>query len=139
MYYEEKTINGVLCARTSPKGGFFPLSPEELSQKITRLLEEIEWLREAQGEPTIKEYVQLVPDKCDRITWRGRYYRLPLDTAPPLGSGDRLRFEIAKALYDKEERPPGPDDPPFGLYMTWEKPYFDKADAVLNAANQEKG
>ena len=29
------------------------------------------------AEPTTS-YVQPVPDKCDRITWRGEYYHLPL-------------------------------------------------------------
>lgn len=28
-------------------------------------------------------YVQRVPDHCDRITWRNRYYQLPLDGAAP--------------------------------------------------------
>jgi len=27
-------------------------------------------------------YVQPVPDKCDRITWRGRYYSLPIAPSP---------------------------------------------------------
>jgi hypothetical protein len=37
-------------------------------------------------EPETTGYVQAVPDKCDRIVWRGRYYHLPLDAtraAPP--------------------------------------------------------
>lgn len=32
----------------------------------------------AQAAPTTDSYVQPVPDKCDRITWRGSYYHLPL-------------------------------------------------------------
>ena len=31
-----------------------------------------------QQAPATEGYVQPVPDKCDRITWRGRYYHLPL-------------------------------------------------------------
>lgn len=31
-----------------------------------------------QAAPTTDSYVQPVPDKCDRITWRGSYYHLPL-------------------------------------------------------------
>jgi hypothetical protein len=27
--------------------------------------------------PLSKDYVQTVPDKCDRIVWRGNYYHLP--------------------------------------------------------------
>ena len=30
-------------------------------------------------------YVQPVPDHCDRITWRNRYYHLPLAAALPYG------------------------------------------------------
>tara|TARA_R110000868_G_scaffold325586_1_gene586382 strand:+ start:2445 stop:3014 length:570 start_codon:yes stop_codon:yes gene_type:complete len=32
----------------------------------------------AQQEPVADSYVQTVPDKCDRIVWRGSYYHLPL-------------------------------------------------------------
>jgi hypothetical protein len=31
--------------------------------------------------PQTTSFVQPVPDKCDRITWRGRYYHLPLATS----------------------------------------------------------
>ncbi|MFA4499929.1 hypothetical protein P2B16_14925 [Xanthomonas perforans] len=31
-------------------------------------------------------FVQQVPDKCDRILWRGHYYHLPLKNADPCGS-----------------------------------------------------
>lgn len=27
--------------------------------------------------PATESYVQPVPDKCDRIVWRGHYYHLP--------------------------------------------------------------
>lgn len=33
----------------------------------------------AQGEALTDTYIQQVPDKCDRIVWRGRYYHLPID------------------------------------------------------------
>lgn len=29
--------------------------------------------------PLTDSYIQTVPDKCDRIVWRGRYYHLPLE------------------------------------------------------------
>ena len=32
----------------------------------------------ASAEPLTETYVQTVPDKCDRIVWRGSYYHLPL-------------------------------------------------------------
>ena len=47
-----------------------------------------------QQAPATEGYVQPVPDKCDRITWRGRYYHLPLteqaapNTAPSEGGDE---------------------------------------------------
>ncbi len=35
------------------------------------------------GEPLTDSYVQMVPDKCDRIVWRNHYYHLPLTTPQP--------------------------------------------------------
>ena len=32
---------------------------------------------------TTKEYVQQIPDHCDRIVWRGRYFHLPLQGRSP--------------------------------------------------------
>ena len=31
------------------------------------------------SEPLTDSYVQKVPDKCDRITWRNKYYHLPIE------------------------------------------------------------
>lgn len=33
------------------------------------------------GEVLTDTYVQTVPDKCDRIVWRGHYYHLPIKQA----------------------------------------------------------
>jgi hypothetical protein len=33
-------------------------------------------------DPMTDSFVQQVPDKCDRIVWRGRYFHLPLATPP---------------------------------------------------------
>lgn len=41
----------------------------------------------AHGEPPTDSYVQTVPDKCDRIVWRNRYYHLPL-ASPAIPEGD---------------------------------------------------
>lgn len=38
---------------------------------------------QAQPESLTDSYVQTVPDKCDRITWRNRYYHLPIEQAQP--------------------------------------------------------
>lgn len=40
------------------------------------------------GEPLTEGYVQIVPDKCDRIVWRNAYYHLPLAAAPTPDSKD---------------------------------------------------
>lgn len=37
----------------------------------------------AGSEPLTDSYVQMVPDKCDRIVWRNHYYHLPLDSSTP--------------------------------------------------------
>ena len=34
--------------------------------------------------PVTTGYVQPVPDQCDRITWRGSYYHLPLEQLAPV-------------------------------------------------------
>ncbi len=33
---------------------------------------------EKKQEPPSSSYIQTVPDKCDRIIWRGRYWMLPI-------------------------------------------------------------
>lgn len=43
------------------------------------------------GEATPEDYVQLVPEHCDRIVWKGRYYALPLDAAPQASEADPLQ------------------------------------------------
>lgn len=35
------------------------------------------------GQSLTDSYVQMVPDKCDRIVWRNHYYHLPLTTPQP--------------------------------------------------------
>ena len=39
-------------------------------------------------EPLSKDYVQTVPDKCDRIVWRNRYYHLP-ELSSPSATADK--------------------------------------------------
>lgn len=39
------------------------------------------------GEVLTESYVQTVPDKCDRIVWRGYYYTLP-PTPPAQAAAD---------------------------------------------------
>ena len=58
-------------------------------QKKQERLDAIAALRQAIVQPARQvpttNYVQPVPDHCDRITWRNRYYHLPLAAALPYG------------------------------------------------------
>lgn len=53
----------------------------------------------AGSEPLTDSYVQMVPDKCDRIVWRNHYYHLPLDSSahpsPPEGMAGWRPIETA--------------------------------------------
>lgn len=42
-------------------------------------------------------YVQEVPDKCDRIIWRGHYHHLPIKTTPELPEGEAAAEQYRKA------------------------------------------
>lgn len=50
----------------------------------------------------VEKYVQTVPDECDRIVWRGKYYHLPL-TVPdgwqivPKALTDDMRSAVGDA------------------------------------------
>lgn len=41
--------------------------------------------QQATPEPLTDTFVQTVPDKCDRIVWRGRYVHLPITKPEPVG------------------------------------------------------
>ena len=46
-------------------------------------------------------YVQPVPDKCDRITWRGRYYHLPLtEQAAPKAAPAPLSDDVVQKTWE---------------------------------------
>lgn len=53
MYYEEKIIDGILCWRGTPNGGFIEMSKEELTNEITSLRKECAQLK--YGQPEITE------------------------------------------------------------------------------------
>ena len=57
-------------------------------------------------------YVQNVPDHCDRITWRGNYYHLPLAT-PPVADGV-LSDDDMHRLHDQSQMGWGHDWRKFG-------------------------
>lgn len=71
-------------------------------EAIAALLAELDRLRASQpsgaagGENLTDSYVQIVPDKCDRIVWRNNYYHLPLGAslASP-SSGGWMSIESA--------------------------------------------
>jgi hypothetical protein len=50
-------------------------------------------------EPLTDGYVQLVPDKCDRIVWRTRYFHLPIANTPP------AQPAVPDAITDDSESP----------------------------------
>lgn len=74
-----------------------------------------QWNRRATAPTSAREvaelttsFVQCVPDKCDRITWRGHYYHLPLQIpAASLPSAAEQRAEpktLTSAMVPKEIR-----------------------------------
>lgn len=48
--------------------------------------------------------MQQVPDKCDRIVWRGRYYHLPIDAAEHSYTEPSPMAKVAAALRQKAEQ-----------------------------------
>jgi hypothetical protein len=60
------------------------LYDEIISQKIPFNHEFNEGLKAAAeivrkyNNPISENYIKIVPDKCDRIVWRNRYYHLPI-------------------------------------------------------------
>ena len=46
-------------------------------------IQQAEAQQPATGEPLTDTFVQTVPDKCDRILWRGRYLHLPIPNPAP--------------------------------------------------------
>jgi hypothetical protein len=57
---------------------------------------------QAQPEPLSSNFIQTVPDRCDRILWRGNYYHLPIKTSvaqpQPADPHAALRTEYAKQV-----------------------------------------
>ncbi len=46
------------------------------NKELTSLLDQVSELVKENKEPTTDHFVQKVPDKCDRIVWRGKYIHL---------------------------------------------------------------
>jgi hypothetical protein len=69
---------------------------EDRDYLIGNLRAELAALREQVPVPHTKTFVQPVPEKCDRIVWRGRYYGLPLtDSVAPVVSIEQQGVEYA--------------------------------------------
>jgi hypothetical protein len=49
-----------------------------------------------QANPLTNSYIQPVPDKCDRIIWKGRYYHLPIESRAEIEK--QVREQIVKDL-----------------------------------------
>jgi hypothetical protein len=55
----------------------------DLSENLMRFIQ-LRAQRQQGAEPVAENnYVQPVPDHCDRITWRNNYYHLPIKSTPP--------------------------------------------------------
>lgn len=55
-----------------------------------------------QPAPVTTGYVQPVPDQCDRITWRGSYYHLPIEQPAPVA----VTFQQVLTAYEYAESHP---------------------------------
>lgn len=69
------------------------------------------------GEPLTDTFVQTVPDKCDRIVWRGSYYALPPQSAEPMG-GEEIHVNCACGVFTVPIQCTGlPDGPRFVAHV----------------------
>ncbi len=92
---------------------------------INHLRAELADLREQVPATATERFVQPVPDKCDRIIWRDRYYGLPLtEYAAP----------VAKQVVMPERKPQRITDEYARGWNAYAAEY-----ARLNAADQEGG
>lgn len=128
--------------RKAAKAALIPQQPAEPAQPQLRAADHwfAEWelvipedartafketVQQAQPEPLTDSYVQTVPDKCDRITWRNRYYHLPIVQAQPepvwsdgttplvdggLVSAGKVDHQIRAIMQAQPEREPLSDD-----------------------------
>jgi hypothetical protein len=56
-------------------------------------------------EPLTDSFVQLVPDKCDRIVWRGSYHHLPPAAQRQwVGLTEDEQDELVYSVYDLRTR-----------------------------------
>lgn len=76
----------------APKGGKEYRSREDMTLAATG--------EQQVGEVLTDTYVQTVPDKCDRIVWRGHYYHLPIKQAGEV-QGDAA--ELLAEMRDVED------------------------------------
>lgn len=74
-------VVGEIMARSSVVFGGNPTYPQmSVSLPVgTKLYAAIATSASAAGQETLTDtHIQTVPDKCDRIVWRGAYYQLPI-------------------------------------------------------------
>ena len=77
---------------------------ERIAEMVMRLRLAQQPAPVAQGDALTDTYVQQVPDKCDRIVWRGRYYHLPIDAAEHSYTEPSPMAKVAAALRQKAEQ-----------------------------------
>ncbi len=99
--YWKKRIDDALRPDKCPTCGSDCNERDEL-HKAEREIERLSaLLKQYEQNPPTNSYVQVVPDKCDRIVWRGHYFHLPISSTskpeqaePPTGPGaDRYLYE----------------------------------------------
>lgn len=91
-------ISGAERPELPPDAGVFDGEAHGLYESLTQ--------SPSSTEPLTDSFVQTVPDKCDRIVWRNRYYHLPIApsaTRAPLHIIENIRRQIEQITKSVEE------------------------------------
>lgn len=70
---------------------------KEVQQARVAITAAREYLAAPEVEPQTDSYIQRVPDKCDSIIWRNRYYHLPI-THPAPEAKQPVNQQLLEAL-----------------------------------------
>lgn len=113
--YESMNLAAMVLSDCGHSSNYQPLL-ERVAGRIDRHVERLLTVQQAdralraqaapvaQGDALTDTYVQQVPDKCDRIVWRGRYYHLPIDAAEHSYTEPSPMAKVAAALRQKAEQ-----------------------------------
>jgi hypothetical protein len=86
------------------------LTMSDLDHIIIKLAALVRAESSPQAAPLTDSYVQEVPDKCDRIVWRNRYYHLPniAEASRPAATPEAVKLQRIQRYLDEH---PSNDDP----------------------------